>query len=92
MLCSIHALPGKRIVQRFEIVNRGNRWSADQEEVIARGQRRKAVLAKTAAFLSERVPATADIWIATSKPRQQGALRSFVTPPLANGEIFTYEY
>jgi len=44
-----------------------------------------------AACLAVRVPPDADLWIADAKTRQQGALRSFVTPPLKPGAISTYE-
>lgn len=44
-----------------------------------------------AAILTVRVPDGADIWISGKKTKQQGELRSFVTPALDRGHIFTYE-
>lgn len=43
------------------------------------------------ALLTLRVPTDAAIWIAGNKTEQQGDLRTFVTPSLPPGRIFSYE-
>jgi len=44
-----------------------------------------------AALVTMRVPDGADIWVLGVKTRQQGELRTFITPPLVGGRIFTYD-
>ena len=43
------------------------------------------------AHVEVRVPADADVWLGAGKTRQTGAVRQFVSPPLAPGQEYTYE-
>jgi uncharacterized protein (TIGR03000 family) len=44
-----------------------------------------------AAVVTMRVPDGADIWVLGVKTKQQGELRTFITPALEAGRIFTYD-
>jgi uncharacterized protein (TIGR03000 family) len=45
----------------------------------------------TAATMDVRVPADAEIWFEGTKTGQRGLTRTFVSPPLAKGQAFTYD-